>query len=384
MCDKPLIRCYQDLRSKKSMTVKVFPVRNEDEYEKYEKMNIESERMSLPYKWQRIPCGQCWSCRLTKAKMWSERIIHELETYGNKDSYFITLTYDPNHIPNNTVKVIRDGKYVNEKVNLENGGSLDQRDMQLFIKRLRDYWKHHHNAENIRFFYCGEYGEKGGRAHYHLIIFGLTNLQEYLEYYFTTKDGNVIYRQKMTDPDPEKNYIFDRLWKNGLVTVGSVTYNSANYVARYTLKKTFRKEEGLNEKEYYEKVGKYPEFIRMSRKPGIGREYYEQNKYNIYGTDIEHINDSVIIKRETKKGTKVERIKPAPYYDKLFDVDENMQMEEIKRRRQAKAEMAEKARKASGDTRTYKQYIQDKAKIARQKTSLHRITEREENNWIKQ
>lgn len=91
-------------------------------------------------------CGCCLACRAKKAMEWSLRLA--LEEVYHKDTAFVTLTYADAHLP----------QY----------GSLEPTDMQSFLKRLRrrlDY--------KIRFYGCGEYGDKFGRAHYHLIIFGL-------------------------------------------------------------------------------------------------------------------------------------------------------------------------------------------------------------------
>eukprot|EP01043_Picozoa_sp_COSAG02_P068353 COSAG02_NODE_11317_length_1749_cov_1.025455_4_plen_67_part_01 len=66
----------------------------------------------------------------------------------HEKSCFITLTFSPEEL--------------NKRGNPD---SLDVRDFQLFMKRLRK--KHQHK---IRFFNCGEYGEKNQRPHYHALI----------------------------------------------------------------------------------------------------------------------------------------------------------------------------------------------------------------------
>ena len=94
----------------------------------------------------KIPCGQCVGCRLEYSRQWAVRCCHEssLHIYN----CFITLTYDPEHLPDD--------------------GSLDIKHFQKFMKRLRD--KLH--PLRIRFFHCGEYGDKTRRPHYHALIFG--------------------------------------------------------------------------------------------------------------------------------------------------------------------------------------------------------------------
>ena len=109
---------------------------------------------------KRFPCGQCMACRLNKQREKAMRIGHELQYH--KESVFITLTYDPEHLPEN--------------------GSLVKSDVQKFLKRLRKRL----GVERVRYFLCGEYGELGNRPHYHLIVFGLsyndTRIFEDLQY----------------------------------------------------------------------------------------------------------------------------------------------------------------------------------------------------------
>lgn len=94
-----------------------------------------------------VPCGQCIACRLNKVRDWTLRIMHEAKFY--KDNVFLTITYSPENLPAD--------------------GSIHKEDLQLFLKRLRKAL----GEEKIRYFACGEYGEKYSRPHYHLIIFGI-------------------------------------------------------------------------------------------------------------------------------------------------------------------------------------------------------------------
>lgn len=94
-----------------------------------------------------VPCGKCLACRIAKTREWSLRLLYELKTCDFNAS-FITLTYDNEHLP------------------LDIG--LHKKDLQDFWKRLRkdlDF--------KIKYYACGEYGDKNSRPHYHAIIFGL-------------------------------------------------------------------------------------------------------------------------------------------------------------------------------------------------------------------
>jgi len=93
-----------------------------------------------------VPCGQCIGCRLEKSRQWAIRCVHESKCHD--DNIFVTLTYNNENLPKD--------------------GSLCLADLQKFMKRLRKKY-----GAGIRYFACGEYGEKLKRPHYHVCIFGL-------------------------------------------------------------------------------------------------------------------------------------------------------------------------------------------------------------------
>ena len=117
-----------------------------------------------------------------------------------------------------------------------------------------------------------------------------------------------------------------RIWDKGFITIGEVTFESCAYVARYVIKK----QKGKGAKEYYENLGLTPEFVRMSRRPGIAREWYEANKDKIYETDEIFLSDG--------KG-KLRQLKPARYFDRLYDNYKPEQLEEVKARRRVAGEL---------------------------------------------
>lgn len=95
-----------------------------------------------------VPCGKCAFCIKKAIDAWCLRLSHEMEI--SSSAFFITLTYDNEHIPP--------------------GEELCKRDLQLFIKRLRKV------NSGIRYFAIGEYGTEKGRPHYHAVIFNLIDL----------------------------------------------------------------------------------------------------------------------------------------------------------------------------------------------------------------
>jgi len=186
-----------------------------------------------------VPCGQCIGCRITKARQWAVRCIHEASLH--KENCFVTLTYDDEHCPRE-VKI---------------------RDVQLFMKRLRERI----DPVKIRFFCVGEYGEKFSRPHYHLLLFGFDFPDKY---YWCGKGLSRQYRSKL----------LEGLWTFGFSTVGSVTPASAQYVAQYCTKIVT----GKKKDEHYE--GRQPEFLIMSRKPGLGYGWLESFGDALFSRDF--------------------------------------------------------------------------------------------------
>lgn len=188
-----------------------------------------------------VPCGQCIACRLNRVRDWSIRLMHEKRSYDK--SVFLTLTYSPENLKSD---------------------SLIKKDVQDYLKRLRKAL----GDEKIRYFLCGEYGEKFSRPHFHLIVFGIDKT-------------HLIFRGKKYDSKSKGYYLTDdAIWKKGIVYIGDVTYQSIRYVASYVNKKYF----GKSAKIYNEK-GIEPEFTLMSRKPGIGSDFV-----NFIRSDLEHLN----------------------------------------------------------------------------------------------
>lgn len=178
-----------------------------------------------------VPCGQCMACRLNYGKEWSIRIMHEAKKY--ETSIFLTLTYDEDNIPEN--------------------GSLQKRDVQLFLKRLRRVLE----PREIRYYLSGEYGDKFCRPHYHVILFNVSPFEKIFRFEQKRKGEYIGYCD---------------VWPYGLVYCGQVTDDSACYVAKYTTKKV----KGKGSHEFYEAHGLVPEFALMSRRPGIGADFCDK------------------------------------------------------------------------------------------------------------
>lgn len=230
-----------------------------------------------------LPCGQCIGCRLERSRQWAIRLMKELKLHDRAS--FLTLTYDDNHLPKTASGV----------------PNLNLRDVQLFLKSLR---KHFEPAQ-LRFFQCGEYGENTQRPHYHMVLFGE-------DFY---KD-----RERIEDsPSGFPQYTsltLTRLWGNGRATISEVSFESAAYVARYCLKKITGQKSSLHYK------GRTPEFVTMSRRPGIGSQYFTDFKNDIYPHD------------EIIPGIGRPASLPPKYFDKLLEKADPELFKEIKKKRQ--------------------------------------------------
>jgi len=199
-----------------------------------------------------LACGQCIGCRIDKSQQWATRINHEAQFHAHK--CFLTLTYSPQNLPA--------------------GASLVPRDLTLFLKRLRKA----HSATRMRYFACGEYGDTTARPHYHVILFGydFPDKREHSK----TGQGH----QQFTSEE------LDKLWGLGQCIIGSVNWSSAAYVARYVIKKI----NGEKANEHYKSINQQTgeifdrehEFIRMSRRPGIGAEFSQNFASDLYPSDF--------------------------------------------------------------------------------------------------
>lgn len=232
-----------------------------------------------------LPCGKCESCKLNRSKEWANRI--QKETKYHKECWFFTMTYNEENI-----KYAANDKGV--------WATLVKRDVQLFWKRMRKAYK----GQPKKYYVAGEYGPKTSRPHYHAIIFGL-EIND-------LKICKISQGNKLGDTYWSSEKI-DKIWGMGNVIIAKATYETANYVARYTTKKQYNKED---KNVPYEK-----EFLNMSK--GIGKQYYIEHKKQIYKTD-EFIN-------ATQKG--ILKSKPPRYYDKMLEKEEPEKLEKIKKKR---------------------------------------------------
>jgi len=229
-----------------------------------------------------VPCGQCSECRKVRANMWAIRMLHEIKYHEN--NIFVTLTYN------------------NES--LTDGAQLVQKDLTDYIKRVRKALE----PRKIRYYSCGEYGEKLGRPHYHMALFNFDFLDKVL--YQKRGQYNIYISENL-----------GKLWTYGFSTIGDVTLESAAYIASYCQKKILGKWSQVHyariDKETGEMELVQPEYICMSRRPGIARTWYNQYKNDIYPKDYVMENGKLF--------------RPAKYYDKIYDIEYPEKMQKIRK-----------------------------------------------------
>lgn len=200
----------------------------------------------------KLPCGQCRGCRLSKARAWGVRIGHEASMH--EANSFLTLTFANEHYPDT--------------------GSVSVGDMQRFNKALRN----EHRDLRLRFFNCGEYGDRKGRAHYHILVFGYDFPDRVL--YKTAPSGHPLYVSAE----------LSKLWPFGLAELGTVTAESGSYVARYCMKKIGGDMADAHYTRPHPLTGEIVtvqrEFITMSRRPGIGGAWYDRFRDDAFPSDF--------------------------------------------------------------------------------------------------
>lgn len=260
-----------------------------------------------------VPCGQCIGCRLERSRQWAIRCIHEASLYD--ENAFLTLTYDDAHLPQD--------------------GSLDKSHYQLFMKRLRARIE----PRRVRFFHCGEYGSRTWRPHYHALLFGYDFPDKI---FYTSKGGNRLWISEL----------LNELWGQGFCTIGDVTFESAAYVARYIVGKVT----GDQADEHYQSVDPetgevfrlQPEYVTMSRRPGIGKPWYDKFKDDVFPDDY------IIIRGR--------KMRPPRFYDSLYAQDVPRETLKLKRDRIARAMEYE------GDNTSERLRAREKVKQAQAKT----------------
>lgn len=253
-----------------------------------------------------IPCGQCIGCRMRRASDWEARVMHEASLYDA--NCFVTLTYGRDQLPPN--------------------GSLEHRDFQLFMKRLRRYLdalpakpvvgKAARQDSKVRFYMCGEYGPLNSRPHYHACLFNVDFRDDRVP--LGKSGAGAVFFDSPT---------LRKLWGLGRVSVQDLTRETAGYCARYILKKAL----GQNAETAYQTVDeagnivqKRPEYAAMSLRPGIGAGWFVRFGRDVFPQDYLIVDG---VKRRVPK-----------YYDRLVKDDLRVDTDKIAFEREKRARLS--------------------------------------------
>jgi hypothetical protein len=312
--------CNHPLTAYRSLTKKTDNGKSVIEFKKENLGSCPSEEIELP-------CGRCTGCRIDKSREWALRCMHEASLYDY--NCFITLTF-------------------NEE-NLNPDRTLVKSDFTKFMKRFR---KKHNGIQArqatdnkidypIRFFQCGEYGSDFSRPHHHAIIFNYDFPDKVI---FSQRDGIRVYTseslerlwsKRITDEEVQYHHpdnVFEERGKTyaklGFCTIGDVTFQSCAYVARYIMKK----QNGAQGLEHYlidcnpetgEAKFREPEYITMSRRPGIAKDWLKTYQKDVYPSDF--------LTHDGKK------FKIPKYYDKIFELTNEKDLNKIKYKRKTQS-----------------------------------------------
>lgn len=216
--------------------------------------------------------------------MWATRIVHEAALHQSVGgNCFVTLTYRPRS--ECTTEQLEKGQFCPDDY------SLNPAHFTKFIKRLRKYLSGHPAPEyrKIKYFQAGEYGVecmhglnlelvkcpycKLGRPHHHAALFNF-------EPHDLQKIGEVNGTPQFTSPTLE------RLWSYGFVHIGELNFSSAQYVARYILKKI----NGHQADHHYEHITLDGELVYRHKEystysMGLGNEFYKKYFDDFFPSD---------------------------------------------------------------------------------------------------
>lgn len=252
-----------------------------------------------------VPCGQCLECRLDYSRHWADRMILEAQKYDK--NCFLTLTYSDEFIP------------VADSINSVTGEvtkvkTLVKSDLQKFMKRLRKEL----DPLKIRYYACGEYGDQTLRPHYHLIIFG----------WYPAEDDLIPLGNSELNHCYYSSELLAKVWPYGNNLVAECSWESCAYVARYVVKKANK----FTNTKFYEQNNIAPEFVLMSRKPGIGKEWIDSHI-----TCYANFSKNYLALENGSRPISHNR-----YYDNILEKHDKEKFEEIKLQRKENAKQRNK------------------------------------------
>lgn len=331
-CYKPLIRLYNP--DDREQSGRVYSLAR---FSQLSGKQLKYEDLMYNTKVMLIPCGQCIGCRIRQREDWTTRIELEARDYPKEEVWFITLTYDDEHVPGMIVKtgeIMRKVQYTwkpGEK-RPESVQILLYEDIQKFLKRLRKAYR-----GKLRYFVAGEYGEQTARPHYHMILYGWkpTDLENLYKIHH-----NGYYTSKW----------LENLWGMGQIQIAQAVPETYRYVAGYVTKKMYEID-GKKANAYYE-LGQTKPFACMSLKPGLGDHYYQEHKEEIWRRGY--------IQCTNGKQAQIPR-----YYEKQMEAENPERLWRIKQNRQKNAMEQKRLQLEDQD---YKTVLETKERVTKKQT----------------
>ena len=210
-------------------------------------------------------------------------------------------------------------------------------DIQKFLKRLRKDYR-----GKLRYFVAGEYGEQTARPHYHMILYGWkpTDLKNLYKIHH-----NGYYTSEW----------LAKLWGMGQIQIAQAVPETYRYVAGYVTKKMYEIN-GQKSNAYYE-LGQTKPFACMSLKPGLGDNYYQEHKAEIWRQGY--------IQCTNGKRAQIPR-----YYEKQMEAENPQRLWRIKQNRQKNAIEQKRLQLEKQD---YKTVLETKERVTKKQTKRRGI-----------
>lgn len=328
-CYKPLIRLYNP--NDREQSGRVYSLAR---FSQLCGKQLKYEDLMYNPKIMLIPCGQCIGCRIRQREDWTTRIELEARDYPKDEVWFITLTYDEDHVPGmitKTGEIMRKVQYT-WKPGEKRPSSVQillYEDIQKFLKRLRKAYR-----GKLRYFVAGEYGEQTARPHYHMILYGWrpTDLKELYKI-----QHNGYYTSEW----------LKGIWRMGQIQIAQAVPETYRYVAGYVTKKMYEID-GKKANTYYE-LGQTKPFACMSLRPGIGDKYYQEHKAEIWRQGY--------IQCTNGKRAQIPR-----YYEKQMEAENPQRLWRIKQNRQKNAMQQKRLQIENQD---YKTVLETKERVTK-------------------
>lgn len=231
-----------------------------------------------------VPCGKCIQCKKRRVAQWSFRLMKELEV--STSAYFITLTYDPLHVPitkNGFMTLLKNTKQDKELKQIEITDDDEQakkilertdRSIQGFLKRLRYYESEFKllydtktnrikETKPLKYYAAGEYGSARKRPHAHIILFNLL-------------DQSSI-RKAWATAVMEKGVVIDYIPFGNVDIDPDVNSNNIDYTLKYICKQ--------NHNKMHRNDDRIPEFALMSK--GLGKNFITPSIETFYNRRLD-------------------------------------------------------------------------------------------------